>query len=130
VVRITPSHNACVTAQTSADMIEVPAITGDMLDEKYGPFDMLKVDVEGFELEVLKGCSKMLSRTPKLALEIHGDALRERGYSSDDIFRLIEVSRYEGLVVPRPDNGTIQNFDLTAIPKDYLVNIFLEKKSK
>jgi hypothetical protein len=36
------------------------AVTGDMLEKEHGPFDLIKIDVEGFELDVLQGV-KVLS---------------------------------------------------------------------
>lgn len=36
------------------------------------PPDLIKIDVEGFELEVLKGASRTLARRPDLFLEMHG----------------------------------------------------------
>ncbi len=47
------------------------------LDEEQGlePPDLVKIDVEGFELEVLKGASRTLTppdRRPRLFLEMHG----------------------------------------------------------
>ena len=38
--------------------IEVPAVTLDNLIEKYGPPHHIKIDVEGYELEVVSGLSK------------------------------------------------------------------------
>jgi FkbM family methyltransferase len=47
--------------------IEAPAYTLDDICDKYGPFDLIKIDVEGSEDRVLKG----LSQLPKyLILEI------------------------------------------------------------
>jgi len=55
----------------------------------------LKIDVEGFEIEVLKGAQSILLSKPKLAIEIHPDRLAEYGGSPEDIFRLIETESYK-----------------------------------
>ncbi len=128
-VKIIPCHNSSVTDQKTDDAIEVAAVTGDMLDKEHGPFDVIKMDVEGYEVEVLKGCSRLLSRAPKLALELHLEGLREHGHSPADVFRLINVSQYEGEMVVRPDFvDTVQVFDPSAIPTTGIVNIFLTPK--
>lgn len=51
------------TADRWAGAVEVPVITLDSLIDRHGPPDFVKVDVEGFELEVFTG----LSRTVPLA---------------------------------------------------------------
>ena len=52
-----------------AELIEIRT-----LDDESGlkPPDLVKVDVEGFELEVLKGAGRTLERKPDLFLEMHG----------------------------------------------------------
>jgi FkbM family methyltransferase len=68
-VRISRDSNSRVS--DSADSIEVQALTVDDLDTVYGPFDVLKIDVEGFERQVLEGARNMLARHPRIMLEIH-----------------------------------------------------------
>ena len=68
--------------------IEVPAITLDDLIEKYGSPHHIKIDVEGHELEVLKGLGKYLSSSNLRAIvfednkdeQVHA-ALRNAGYT-------------------------------------------------
>jgi len=129
-VKIHAFHNSrVIDKESDAESIIVAAVTGDMLDEEYGPFDVIKVDVEGYELEVLKGCRRLLSRVPKLALELHIDDLRERGQTPTEIFKLIAVERYTGKMVLRPqDYRTLHVFNPCAIPEKGVINVFLEQK--
>jgi len=54
----------------------------------------LKIDVEGFELEVLKGAKKLLSKKPKLAIEIHTEQLLRLGFTVEELFGLIGKEDY------------------------------------
>jgi FkbM family methyltransferase len=55
----------------------------------------VKVDVEGFEYQVLQGARHVLSRRPKLAIEIHGDKLAKYGASFEQILDVIGLDRYK-----------------------------------
>lgn len=56
---------------------------------------LLKIDVEGYEVEVLKGAGDLLGRTPKLAIEIHSPAdLARYGTSVAEILSLLDLERY------------------------------------
>lgn len=54
----------------------------------------LKIDVEGFELDVLRGATEIMSTCPKLELEVHVELLGQYGASIDDLFDLIDPDRY------------------------------------
>lgn len=130
-VSIRPCHNSDVMGP-SGEAIQVPAITGDALDEKHGPFNVLKIDVEGYEVEVLKGCRRLLSRTPKLALEIHRDGLQGRGQSLADVLELIGVERYRGEMVVHSDTQEgreAEAFNASTVAACPRANIFFEPKS-
>lgn len=73
------------------DRIEtVPVITADSLVEKYGIPSFIKIDVEGFEDEVLAGLSRPV---PALSFEVRPhDSTSAAGASLD---RLGRLGRYE-----------------------------------
>jgi FkbM family methyltransferase len=125
-VRITTWHNSNVTSEASESTMEVAAVTGDMLAKEHGPFNTIKIDVEGYETETLEGCRKILAHTPKLALEIHMTGLRERGRSISDVLKLIGAHRYEGEMVVRPDYDTLLPFEPSRIPEDGIANVFMK----
>lgn len=74
------------------------SVQGITMDEvlaiaKFPRIDILKIDVEGAEVELFKGDLGWLDRTQKIAIEFHGDsrersgfdrAMSERGFEIDD----------------------------------------------
>lgn len=61
----------CVTiAATRCDAVEVPLHTVDELLDGRAPTEILKIDVEGSELEVLHGAAETLKRAAVLVIEI------------------------------------------------------------
>ena len=86
----------------------------------------LKVDVEGFEVEVLKGAQRILRKRPKLAIEVHPEALPGYGTSVQELLSLINLASYEWWVqwdddqYPQPYNLTTlttKRAHLFGIPK-------------
>ena len=68
---ITESAFNSITDSEGADTIDVPLVTLDkVLASREKPIDFIKCDVEGFEMEVLKGCTQILTADkPCLVLE-------------------------------------------------------------
>jgi FkbM family methyltransferase len=79
---------------------------------------LLKVDVEGYEIEVLRGSRSLLSLKPKLCLEIHHpDALARYQTSVHDLFSVVEMSEHK-LWLQVGDNDDIHPIEDTAqLPK-------------
>lgn len=80
--------------------IELGKIQLDTLDEqleklKINKVNFLKIDVEGAELQVLKGALNTLKNNrPILLLEINKDACIAGGYQPDDILELLKPFQY------------------------------------
>jgi FkbM family methyltransferase len=69
--------NATVYGKAAPDAIRVPVTTLDALVKRYGSPDFIKIDVEGFEADVLRGLTRPV---PLLSFEYHAreiDRLRE-----------------------------------------------------
>lgn len=57
---------------------------------------LIKIDVEGYEVEVLNGARGVLKRRPKLAIEIHSPSdLARYGVSVNDLFALLDLDSYD-----------------------------------
>lgn len=54
----------------------------------------IKIDVEGFEVEVLKGAQEILRSKPKLAIEVHVDMLERYSSTVEDLLSLIDEESY------------------------------------
>jgi FkbM family methyltransferase len=88
---------------------------------------LLKLDVQGYEVEVLKGASEVLKGAPRLAIEVHTKALGcKYGTSVEALLGLIGVERYDfwvqwddsRVVVPfNASEKILKGCHLFAIPK-------------
>lgn len=77
-------------------MEEVETISLDTYAEQHKSYPtLLKIDVEGYEFEVLKGAKKILDTAPKILLEIHTKQLSLYGASIKNLFNLIDINRYQ-----------------------------------
>jgi FkbM family methyltransferase len=82
---------ALPAAEAGADAVTVSMQSVDQLCSELGfrP-DLVKIDVEGYELAVLAGARAELSRSrPPLFLEIHPGRLRQLGGSVEELARLL-----------------------------------------
>jgi len=64
----------------------------------------LKIDVEGYEMQVLEGAQAILATRPKIAMELHAELLSQFGASVDRILALIDVRDYNIWVQHRDDH--------------------------
>ncbi|MFL5763459.1 MAG: FkbM family methyltransferase [Bacteroidia bacterium] len=71
--------------------------------------DLVKIDVEGYEMNVLNGMTKILQRQrPLLYLEIDDNNLKKQGHSAQEMidllhrlnYEILEVSAYKTITVP------------------------------
>ncbi len=69
--------------------MQVPISTLDTLIARFGRPDFIKIDVEGYELDVLRGLS---SRVPLLSFEFHGSEIQRLSECLDVLKRLGTLS--------------------------------------
>jgi FkbM family methyltransferase len=75
--------------------VDVVSVDG-FASERELPVSVLKLDVEGAELDALRGASGTLRRDrPALALALHPDAMRQGGASLDQIWKILVEQKLE-----------------------------------
>jgi len=129
-VTISNSHNSWVLEDdASGQAPEVRTVTGDALNRELGPFDVLKVDVEGFECFVLRGCRELLNSRPKMAIELHIDLLARYGSTVSEFLNLIDAVDCQGSMLIRSGSQTAVPFDPAALPSSGIVNLFVRRNN-
>lgn len=87
---------------TSDNPIEVDAITLDSLIDKIGKVDVMKIDVEGAEMDVLLGGEKLIRRyKPKIVMEVLDWSLQRFNYSSKDVLSFLRDIGYKAYDLKR-----------------------------
>ena len=91
------NYNPAETGNTHASKDGNQIITIRKLDDMNLPkIDYIKVDTEGFEIEVLKGGEKMIEEyKPFVHVEVKGKVLVKQGLSSDDVDEYLKSINYK-----------------------------------
>jgi hypothetical protein len=86
--------------------ITVPVTTLDALFPDLLHCDLLKIDVEGAELAVLRGASRLLKKTRQILIEAGNPNSARHGFTADDLLAYLESAGFE---VRSLDQGEGQN---------------------
>lgn len=81
----------------------IPMTTLDdyALDHHLTRLDLVKIDVEGFELHVLRGATRVIQQHhPTLFIELNDDNLREQGSSAAELISFLAGMGYEKVTDP------------------------------
>ena len=58
--------------------------------------DLVKIDIEGFEVHALRGASELLQKTrPMMIIEVHPKRLEHLGESVSELFEITEAAGYQ-----------------------------------
>jgi len=110
--------------------VEVPLVR---LDDEFGStrVDFLKIDVEGFELEVLKGARRIMASAPRLDIELHVFAYKNKEAQLREIFELIPMDRYLAYVQAEIDGPVIPfergRHTVEELSKNQLAHLFCDR---
>ncbi len=104
VAELADASNAAVIAANGGDIpkIRVPMVSIDDLAQRMGrAVTLLKLDIEGMEVEALKGARSVLANVPKLNIEVHCQILRERRATPpEEVFACLPAGRYDFWIQP------------------------------
>lgn len=116
IVTITNSSNAGVTKGTR-NCIVVPVVT---LDQSYvGQVALIKVDVEGMELEVLEGAKQLIqTHRPLLDLELHFFLHEDRLSLLETVMKLSTKLNYSVDVVLGYQGQLLEGFTMNCRERD------------
>lgn len=82
----------------SRGRVEVPMRTLDEIAPDGAEIALVKMDVEGWEANVLRGAANALTRTRHVIIEINPPALARAGSSQEELFELLRSSGFSSFV--------------------------------
>ena len=90
--------------------------------------DFIKIDVEGYELQVLEGAQRMLSQRPYISLELHINEIQMYGGKTNQVMALIDWDQYNVSAMDRNvdwgETTLIKSTD--QLPENGIINLFFE----
>lgn len=104
--------------------VEVDTVDRELVARGEPEVHGVKLDVEGFETEVLRGAAGTLERCrPVLLVEVVDANLRAHGSSASELLELLDARGYRlevagtGAVLNRPFRPRARQFDVLALPR-------------
>jgi FkbM family methyltransferase len=110
-------ENEYIRGEKVTDIQKTKVKTRRLDDFDIGNIGFMKIDVEGFEVEVLKGAEQTIAREmPNIFIEIEQKNHKDRSIS--DIFNYIKEFGYYGYFVKDKGVVGIEEFDIEEMQKE------------
>jgi len=114
------SSNGYVTSDISDPLaINVEMISLDNFFEGKRVPTFIKIDVEGYELDVLKGAQSILQQRPSLAIEFHTSTYKDPVGAFHEFNQLLKVTQYNMYVQTKID-GQISEYNINRDTPSFL----------
>jgi FkbM family methyltransferase len=96
-------------------------------EKKLDRLDLVKIDVDGYEIDVLKGAVNTLNKyTPIIMMEFMPYIFEERGHSFQQLLELLKSLKYHCQIIDGPCVG-LDKAILNYIPTGGSINVILSK---
>ncbi len=107
-----------VLSGTSSAKVRVARLDDWLEQQKISHIDFVKLDVEGGEIQVLKGSERLLERKPRpvILMEVQDIRTQPWGYRSKDVVEHLNRRGFKWLAINR--NGYLEPLDISAIEFD------------
>lgn len=107
-------HSCREAPSLDSEVIKVDAFTIDSFAREYEPPTFIKMDVEGFELQVLRGAREALRSVKHLFLELHGTILPR--HDIEEVLDLISSAGLKpSLIVQYDRPGMARTYELSQL---------------
>jgi FkbM family methyltransferase len=115
---LVPSISRAIEHGSAAqhEEIEVKVLDEDISESQLPIPDFIKVDVEGYELQVLQGTRRLLvKRHPALYLEMHGETMNEKLENARNIIEFLDSIGYQNILhIESGRQVTVSTSDIAA----------------
>jgi FkbM family methyltransferase len=95
VVKIKNQSNSAVRSDRSTGLAVQCISVDQFCSEALIRPDIIKIDVEGFEIDVLKGARDVLAQHPGIFIEIHSEILSRYGQTVSNVWEHIDRTAYD-----------------------------------
>jgi FkbM family methyltransferase len=103
-------------------VITVPVTSLDYFIREHGllpdSIKLLKIDVEGYELNVLRGAGSLLGKVPLILLEFSPEFMRKGGINPKDLIDLLEETQYQAHLLEAGQLQAVKSDELMSLPLD------------